>query len=349
MSPTVFRNRWLDTDIKRIMLLAVIRPIVEYGATVWHANRAQQQSLETIQNQILSRLAGSPSNISQHILRMDMGCRSFKSWADQRKLEYYYRLQNMSDARLPKQVWTHPWHSNRRRGGQSTMWSKHVERVAASAGMDLPAACEAASSYKRFKKQVATSIRTRDFSEAQQQASKQSTLERYLQLLNPSVTIYPNTIQPYLCGPKNRGSSLKLQFRSSTAQVNHREAIIRRHSVASNSCPCCQHGDETCQHVVMDCPRFEQLRRRFEHKLGQLVGGPKMGQFSALSRSDKYAALVGDRFEWGEQRVGVDSAVKLFLVDLMEARSLAIRGHSAADQSDNQAVGGAGPHGQEHV
>lgn len=99
----------------------------------------------------------------------------------------------------------------------------------------------------------------------------------------------------------------------------------------------------------MDCPRFEQLRRRFEHKLGQLVGGPKMGQFSALSRSDKYAALVGDRFEWGEQRVGVDSAVKLFLVDLMEARSLAIRGHSAADQSDNQAVGGAGPHGQEHV
>ena len=30
----VFRNKCLDSDVKRIMLLAVVRPVVEYGATV---------------------------------------------------------------------------------------------------------------------------------------------------------------------------------------------------------------------------------------------------------------------------------------------------------------------------
>ncbi len=45
----IFKNKCLDTehtdtdtDVKRIMLLAVVRPVVKYGATVWHANAPQQ-------------------------------------------------------------------------------------------------------------------------------------------------------------------------------------------------------------------------------------------------------------------------------------------------------------------
>ncbi len=32
--------------------LAVVRPVVEYGATVWHANAPQQAALESVQHQI---------------------------------------------------------------------------------------------------------------------------------------------------------------------------------------------------------------------------------------------------------------------------------------------------------
>jgi hypothetical protein len=33
------------------MLLAVVRPVLEYGATVWHANAPQQAALESVQHQ----------------------------------------------------------------------------------------------------------------------------------------------------------------------------------------------------------------------------------------------------------------------------------------------------------
>jgi hypothetical protein len=54
----VFRNKCLDSDVTRIMLLAVVRPVVEYGATVWHANAPQQAALESVQHQILSSMTG---------------------------------------------------------------------------------------------------------------------------------------------------------------------------------------------------------------------------------------------------------------------------------------------------
>jgi hypothetical protein len=98
----VFRNKCLDSDVKRIMLLAVVRPVVEYGATVWHANAPQQAALESVQHQILSSMTGCPNTTSTHILRIETGCRSFESWADQRKLEYFFKLQEMPDGRLPK-------------------------------------------------------------------------------------------------------------------------------------------------------------------------------------------------------------------------------------------------------
>ncbi len=67
-------------------------------ATVWHANAPQQAALESVQHQILSSMTGCPNITSTHILRIETGCRSFESWADQRKLEYF--VANMSHGSL---------------------------------------------------------------------------------------------------------------------------------------------------------------------------------------------------------------------------------------------------------
>ncbi len=92
----VFRSKCLDSDVKRIMLLAVARPVEEYGATVWHANAPQQTALESVEQHILSSMTGCPNTTSTHILRIETGCRSFESWADQRKLEYSFRRCQMA-------------------------------------------------------------------------------------------------------------------------------------------------------------------------------------------------------------------------------------------------------------
>jgi hypothetical protein len=70
------------------------------AAVVWHANAPQQAALESVQHQILSSITGCPNTTSTHILRIETGCRSFESWADQRKLEYVF-LQASGDARWP--------------------------------------------------------------------------------------------------------------------------------------------------------------------------------------------------------------------------------------------------------
>ena len=78
------------------MLLAVIRPIVEYCATIWHATRPQQikqprshpkATLSAAWLAAPTTSASTQKHINQHMCIL--GACSFNSWADQRKLEYF--------------------------------------------------------------------------------------------------------------------------------------------------------------------------------------------------------------------------------------------------------------------
>jgi len=340
----VFRNKCLDSDVKRIMLLAVVRPVVEYGATVWHANAPQQAALESVQHQILSSMTGCPNTTSTHILRIETGCRSFESWADQRKLEYFFKLQEMPDGRLPKLVWQHNWQEGRRQGGQVKMWDAHTREVAESVGMEeLAAVCDAADSYGAYKKRVSMAVRERDMQVAQTDALQQSTLARYLPMLGPDVTAVPNTMQPYLAGigPTVK-SRLKLQFRSGTAAVAHRKELVTRHSrrqeTASSQCPCCGHGDETHQHAALHCPHYADMRAQLREQLVCEVGEEKVRSWEELGDEQQYQALLSDYF-WGVNAVVVNDFVQEYLFSLWDARQLVIRGQTASN--------GAGLHGRQ--
>ena len=340
----LLKNKRVHTDVKRIMLLAVIRPRAEYAATVWHANAPQQSALESVQQQILSGLAGCPNTTSAHILRLEMGCRKFQSWADQRKLEYFYKLHNMPSARLPRQVWQHGWQEGRRRGGQLKMWSKVIDEVATSVGMpDLAGACDAAASYSSFKRQASMAVRVRDMALVRRDAEAQTTLARYLPMLGPAVAAVPNTLQAYLqgVGPCLH-SRLKMQFRSGTAAVAHRKELTTRSSrrvdTESSQCPCCTHTDETCQHVVLECPHYTHRREQLKHELAGVVGSERVTVWEELADEQQYQTLLSDHF-WGgnEETTAVDSIVKAYLADIWDARQLVIRGQTAD--------AGAGPHG----
>jgi hypothetical protein len=341
----IFKNKCLDTDVKRIMLLAVVRPVVEYGATVWHANAPQQAALESVQHQILSSMTGCPNTTSAHILRLETGCRSFGSWADQRKLEYFYRLQNMSADRLPRLVWQHNWQEGRRQGGQAKMWDAHTQEVARSVGIEhLADACAAVDSYGAYKKQMSMAVRERDMQVVQADALTQSTLARYLPMLGSGVTVVPNTMQPYLAGVgPTVMTRLKLQFRSGTAAVAHRKELITRHSrrqdAAARQCPCCGHADETHQHAVLHCPQYAALREQLRERLVAVVGEEKVVCWERMNDDQKYQTILSDSF-WGDASTAciVDGLVQEFLSSLWDTRQLVIRGQSASN--------GAGPHGQ---
>ena len=286
----------------------------------------------------------SPNNTSAHILRLEMGCRSFQSWADQRKLEYFYKLRRMPSDRLPRQVLEHDWHEGRRRGGQLKMWDKVVNGVATSVGMsDLADACDAAASYASFKQQASMAVRVRDMVLVRKDAEAQSTLTRYLPMLGPEVAAVPNMLQPYLIGiGPNLPARLKMQFRSSTAAVAHRKELTsragRQVERESSQCPCCTHTDETCQHVVLECPEYHNRREQLKHAMVEVVGSEVVAEWEQMPSEQQYQTLLSDHF-WGgkEESTAIDLIVKDYLVEIWEARQLVIRGQAA--------VAGAGPHG----
>ena len=226
------------------------------------------------------------------------------------------------------------------------MWDKHVQEVAASVGIsDLPAACDAANgSYASFKKSASTAVRERDMQVVHSAASQQTTLARYLPMLGPDVTKFPNTLQPYLEGAATAHTRLKLQFRSSTAAVAHRKELTtrnsRRQQHVSHQCPVCTHTDETCVHLLLDCPYYEELRVQLKDLLSELVGGERVAEWEALSAQERYQTLLSDHF-WGQDLCGeVDKLVQQHLWNCWGARMAGI-------ELGDAALDGAGPNGQQ--
>ncbi len=82
----VLHNRRVSTAVRRLVLLAVLRPVVEYASTVWEPTSQQLKRLEQVQLRVLSRIVRLNCNVAHDVLRMEMGCRPYSSWMDQRKL-----------------------------------------------------------------------------------------------------------------------------------------------------------------------------------------------------------------------------------------------------------------------
>jgi hypothetical protein len=109
--PSDMHGRRLDTEIRRVVLLAKLRPVLEHCSTVWHAaTDAQRSQLEGVMLRVMKRFLAVFENVHQDVLRMELGCRSLSSWMAQRALdtidtlEYGFRLQRMPADRLPAAV-----------------------------------------------------------------------------------------------------------------------------------------------------------------------------------------------------------------------------------------------------
>ena len=73
---TFFQNRHVSFEVKRAMLLALIRPRVEYGSEVWWASSQQTNTIESkIQIEVLKRSLHCKPNICHEVLRAEAGVR----------------------------------------------------------------------------------------------------------------------------------------------------------------------------------------------------------------------------------------------------------------------------------
>ena len=159
----MLHNRRLDTEIRRVVLLAKLRPVLEYCSTVWHAaTDAQRSQLEGVMLRVMKRFLAVFENVHHDVLRMELGCRSLSSWMAQRALEYGFRLQRMPADRLPAAVNAAVW--RRVQGaGRPRLCKEELVRVEKHTRVNVTVAvADTTVGYGQFKRVASEAVRVAD-------------------------------------------------------------------------------------------------------------------------------------------------------------------------------------------
>ena len=133
---SVISNRDINLSARRLLLLSVIRPSIEYGGEVWEGNKSQVDALESIILGGAKRILGCSSKTCIEAVRGDMGIETLKSRRDRAKLKWWYKLATMPEDRSPKQLFSQEWDQKPRRGRQRKTWGRVIGDLLVSLGLD---------------------------------------------------------------------------------------------------------------------------------------------------------------------------------------------------------------------
>lgn len=305
-----FQNRRVKFEVKRAMLLALVRPRVEYGSEVWWATSQQADTIESkIQIEVLKRSLHCKPNICHEVLRAEAGVRPLSSWLDQRKVEWYFKVQQKDSNSLSKQTFEATWPSHR----NYTSWHKKFNRLRVDLGMqeDTLQAKLNENHLPSFRAYVKWSIYERDAAVREESAKTRSTLAAYMQHYNNDVTYFKP--QPYLCtGPLTKGMELIMQLRAGVLPLNTMTAKFGRQSASRQGaqrecCKSCCLGPELAElneaespeHFLFDCPVYQAQRQKLWEKLNSDPDvAAKCQTLAAKSNEEKLHCMLDEKF-WG--------------------------------------------------
>jgi hypothetical protein len=86
--------RHISVEVKRIILLTCIRPIVEYGSEVWFPSTARQlQQIDKVHTDIIKcAMRCGKERPCSSILLAEWGVKPLHMWLHQRAMEFYFRV-----------------------------------------------------------------------------------------------------------------------------------------------------------------------------------------------------------------------------------------------------------------
>ena len=132
----VHSDRDIDLTARRLLLISVVRPTLEYGSEVWEGNKAQAAALESVMIGGAKRTLGCSSRTCNEAVRGDMGLDSLQGRRDKAKLKWWYKVATMPERRYPRKLFVQEWNVKPRRGRQRKHWCKVVDNLFSSLGLD---------------------------------------------------------------------------------------------------------------------------------------------------------------------------------------------------------------------
>jgi exonuclease III len=264
----VWKNRYINVQVKRIVMLTCVRPIIEFGAEVWWPSKQQLAKIDRVQTGIIKcAMRVTKEKPCSHAVLAEWGVKPLHMWLHQRAIEYYFRVKGMHTCRLPKQLVDAAW--QRTDGSAAALpWQRYVCGLLCKYGIDGPLASSGKSACKAHVKQQQAvcyaDMVVRDMSGL-------STLQRYVDLIHPSHIdrMQFQKARPYLCcGYPTFGVELMMRVRLGCLCVHERVSRFRRNddehqeaeAAAAARCPACNVAVESVGHFLFECPKTADLR-----------------------------------------------------------------------------------------
>ena len=331
---SVISNRNINLSARRLLLFSVVRPSLEYGNEVWECNKNQAAALESVMLGGAKRILGCSSKTCNEAVRGDMGLglEELQGRRDRAKLKWWYKLITLSEDRYPRKLFSNVWSVKPRRGRQRKVWSRVVDGLFASLGLDkaewLQNIQEGDSSLKEFLSVAGESISERDGKNFEAGLNSKIKLNLYRKF---GTAI---EFKRYLGGVSDVGTRLLFKFRSGTHGLNEE---LGRHSNRDGRKECGLCGDEceSVSHVLWECPAYWDIRVNFLQSLEDSLGD-KYEHFKTLDSLEKSAFVLGNEL-WEEDFNLRLALVKSFITAVWEARKMKLFGdNTCATQSQSQ-------------
>ena len=297
---------------RRLLLISVVRPTLEYGSEVWEGNKAQVAVLESVIG-------------AMFVKRGDMGLDSLQGRRDKAK---WYKVATMPEHRYSRK---HEWNVKPRRGRQRKYWCKVVDHLFSSLGLDkaewLEDIRKGSCSLKSFLGVAGEGIDEREsgkFEEGLNSKVKLSLYRTFGKIVE---------FKKYLRGVGDAGTRLLFKFRSGTHGLNE-ELGRHRGREGRKECLLCDAECESVSHVLWDCPAYVsafmlELRRelgdRFEH-------------FQSLDSFEKSSYVLGSE-AWEEYSSGLLGLIKDFVLSVWEERLYGEHANVHQSHSQNDSEG----------
>jgi len=350
----VWKSRHISVEVKRIIMLTCVRPIVEYGAEVWAPATVQKwTAIDRLQSDIIKiAMRNAHEKPCTHALLAEWGVKPMHMWMHARAMEYFFRIKRMPDERWPKQVLNATWVLSDL-DACVLPWQKYVSGLFDLYSVDDQSLFADSKRCKTFiKKQVMlrySDIVLRDMVQL-------SSLQRYVQFVNPGLLqrITFDAPRPYLCvWQPSLGVELMMRVRLGCLSVHERTARYARRVNASDEdlhqlpCPACGAPVESIAHLMFDCPVTSVEREAMYDVLkASADDAAKLEECLAIScPQQKVARFVSCNY-WKNEYGGVTKAIADYLGQAWKIRNMHKHGGAGgAVVDDDSARNGRGADG----
>ena len=278
-------NRNISTVARRLLLVSVLRPTLEYGSEVWACNKRQTASLESIQLGAAKKMLGCSSKTCNEAVRGDMGLESLKGRRDRCKLKWWYKVNSLNAERYPRLLLDSEWEVKPCRGRQRKTWRKVISELLLQLNLDSQEILAEDYNVNLFLERVDEALRCREYKDFNDGLNSKVKLSLYKSFCKEI------EFKNYLQGVGDPGTRLLFKFRSGTNGLNE-ELGRHRGKNDDRQCKLCGDECESVVHVLWECPAYDTFRSTFMEDLDNLLGG-SFEEFSALNNFERTGFVLG--------------------------------------------------------